>query len=56
MKVWLVIPYRVNHLQRYSVTIRGNVTSVDPHLEVSVRKVDRIGIKECLFLYRSMYF
>ena len=30
MKVKLVTPYRVSHLQRYSVTIRGNVTSVDP--------------------------
>ena len=29
-KVQLVTPYRVSHLQRYGVTIRGNVTSVDP--------------------------
>jgi hypothetical protein len=28
MKVHLVTPYRVSHLQRYGVTARGNVTSV----------------------------
>jgi len=28
MKVQLVTPYRVTHLQRYEVTLRGNVTSV----------------------------
>jgi hypothetical protein len=28
MKVQLVTPYRVSHLQRYGVTVRGNVTSV----------------------------
>jgi hypothetical protein len=26
MKVQLVTPYRVSHLQRYGVTVRGNVT------------------------------
>jgi hypothetical protein len=31
MKVQLVTPYRVNHLQSYGVTIRGNVTSVYPN-------------------------
>jgi len=35
MKVQLVTPYRVCHLQRYGVTIRGNVTSVDPPLNSS---------------------
>ena len=30
LKVQLVTPYRVSHLQRYGITIRGNVTSVDP--------------------------
>jgi len=30
MKVQLVTPYRVSHLQRYGVTVRGNVTSVYP--------------------------
>ena len=30
MKVQLVTPYRVTHLQRYEVTLRGNVTSVYP--------------------------
>jgi len=33
MKVQLVTPYRVSHLQRYGITVRGNVTSVDPPLE-----------------------
>jgi hypothetical protein len=28
MKVQIVTPYRVSHLQRYGVTVRGNVTSV----------------------------
>jgi hypothetical protein len=28
MKVQLVTPYRVSHLQRYGVTVRGNVTNV----------------------------
>jgi len=32
MKVQLVTPYRVSYLQRYGLTIRGNVTSVDPTL------------------------
>ena len=28
MKVQLVTPYRVSHLQRYGLTARGNVASV----------------------------
>jgi len=32
MKIQLVTPYRVSHLQRYGVTKRGNVTSVYPPL------------------------
>jgi hypothetical protein len=32
MKVQLVTPRRVSHLQRYSVTARGNITSVYPPL------------------------
>jgi hypothetical protein len=28
MKVQLVTPYRVSHLQHYGVTVRGSVTSV----------------------------
>jgi hypothetical protein len=28
MKVQIVTPYRVSHLQRYGVTVRGNITSV----------------------------
>ena len=34
MKVQLVTPYRVSHLQRYGVTVCGNVTSVYPPLYV----------------------
>jgi hypothetical protein len=29
MKVRIVTPFRVSHLQRYGVTVRGNVTSVN---------------------------
>ena len=34
MKVQLVTPYCVSLLQRYGVTVRGNVTSVYPRLDV----------------------
>jgi hypothetical protein len=34
MKVQIVTPYRVDHLQRYSVSARGNVTSVYPPLDL----------------------
>jgi hypothetical protein len=30
MKAELVTPYRISHLQRYGITVRGNVTSVYP--------------------------
>jgi hypothetical protein len=30
MNVQIVTPYRVSHLQRYGVTVSGNVTSVNP--------------------------
>jgi hypothetical protein len=30
MKVQIVTPYRVSHLQRYGVTVHGNITSVCP--------------------------
>ena len=33
MKVQLITPYPVSHLQRYGVTVRGNVTSVDAPLQ-----------------------
>jgi len=33
LKVQLVTSYRASHLQRYGVTIRGNVTSVYPPLQ-----------------------
>ena len=35
MKIQLVTSYRVSHLQRYGVTVRGNVTSVYPPLRDS---------------------
>jgi hypothetical protein len=35
MKIQLVTPYHVTRLQRYSVTVRGNVTSVYLPLTVS---------------------
>ena len=40
MKVQLVTPYRVSLLQRYGVTVHGNVTSVYPPLD---RAVTRLG-------------
>jgi hypothetical protein len=33
VKVQIVTPYRVSQLQRYGVTVRGNVTSVYPPLD-----------------------
>jgi hypothetical protein len=33
MKVQIVTPYRVSHLQRHGVTVRGNVTCVYPTLD-----------------------
>jgi hypothetical protein len=36
MKVEIVTPNRVSHLQRYGVTVRGNVTSVT-HLISALR-------------------
>jgi hypothetical protein len=32
MKFQIVTPYLVSHLQRYGVTVRGNVTGVYPPL------------------------
>ena len=34
MKVHLITPYRVSHLQRYGLTVRSKVTSVDPPSQV----------------------
>ena len=55
MKVQLVTPYRVSHLQRYGVTVPGNVTSV-----YSQRRLDGFhgrsghdnGKNKLLFPYR----
>jgi len=37
MKVQLVTPYYVIHLQHYSVTVCGNVTSVYPPLDPNIK-------------------
>jgi hypothetical protein len=34
MKVQIVTPYRVSHLQRYGITVRGNITSVYPTVDI----------------------
>jgi hypothetical protein len=39
IKVQLITPYRVSHLQHYGVMICGNVTSVDPPLALSCPSV-----------------
>jgi hypothetical protein len=36
MKIQIVTPYRVSHLQRYGVTVRGDVTSVYPPLQTQL--------------------
>jgi hypothetical protein len=36
VKVQPVTPYRVSHVQRYGVTVRGKVSSVYPHLDVGL--------------------
>jgi hypothetical protein len=36
MKVQIVTPYRVSHLQCYGFTVRGNVTSVYPASELCI--------------------
>jgi len=43
MKVQLVTPYRVSLLQRYEVTVRGNVTSVYPPLGNRSRDAWRVA-------------
>ena len=54
MKVQLVTPYRVSLLQRYGVTVRGNVTSVYPPLHAEQQRaiVDllRVRIRIGMFL------
>ena len=50
MKVQLVTPYRVSLLQRYGVTVRGNVTSVYPPLVLHIQAVTAGG---CLRLSHS---
>jgi hypothetical protein len=42
MKVHIVTPYRVSHLQRYGVTVRGNVTSVYPPLDRAAAIIGRL--------------
>jgi len=47
MKVQLVTSYRVSHLQRYGVTVRDNVTSMDPPLE-AILTMDAVCFPENL--------
>jgi hypothetical protein len=42
MKVQIVTPYRVSHLQRCGVTERVNVTSVYPPLAVTIYRCPRV--------------
>jgi hypothetical protein len=54
MKVQLVTPYRVSLLQRYDVTVRGNVTSVYPPLRDAgwVHRIHTVfNIFLCIYLY-----
>jgi len=44
LKVRLVTPYRISHLQRNGVTVRGNVTSVDPpSCDILISKIKLIA-------------
>jgi hypothetical protein len=56
MKFQLVTRHRVSHLQHYGVTVRGNVTSVYPHLSSVLLTLQNVfgGVwmdKECLLIY-----
>jgi hypothetical protein len=42
VKAQVVTPYRVSHLKRYEVTVRGNVTSVDPPLDYAATGVSSL--------------
>jgi len=42
VKVQLETPYRVSHVQSYGVAVRGNVTSVYPHLTCFADLVPRL--------------
>jgi hypothetical protein len=57
MKVQLVTPYRASHLQRYGVTVRGNVTSVYPPTRGSQCKSDIIEkqARKCLQNYTASH-
>ena len=45
MKVQLVTPYRVSLLQRYGVTVSGNVTSVYPPLDRAAPETGKLDIR-----------
>jgi hypothetical protein len=55
MKVQIVTPYRVSHLQCYGVTVRGNVISVYPPLDASRTCYGsmRVSMVQCEFLTRQ---
>ena len=42
MKVQLVTPYHISLLQRYGVTVRGNVTSVYPPLVGRIKSLVKL--------------
>jgi len=42
LKVQLVTPYHISLLQRYGVTVRGNVTSVYPPLDCAVTEIGNV--------------
>jgi hypothetical protein len=46
MKVQIVTLYRVSHLQRYGITVRGNVTSVYPPSDVTICSLTGTNILE----------
>ena len=56
LKVQLVTPYSVSLLQRYGVTVRGNVTSVYRHLD-ECQKPDRSSLfSHCAVSIRVIAF
>jgi hypothetical protein len=58
MKDQIVAPYIVSHLQRYGVTVRGNVTSVYPPLGMAVLRLDILEAKSLFisnFINTSIY-
>jgi hypothetical protein len=53
MKVQIVTPYGTSHLQRYGVTVRGNVTSVYLLLEALLLLVCMTSEVSERYIYRQ---